>query len=138
MQAAYSGDSAFAASNSSSVAVTASTVATRLTLIASTSSSVTGAEVVLTATLNPYTAATLTTNGQAVTFYSGTTSLGTSPLSINTTSIPLGADSLTATYAGDSNFAAATSVAVPITVVTRSPLRSYPPATSPFRLRRSA
>jgi hypothetical protein len=137
VQAAYSGDSAFAASNSTSVAVTASLVATKLTLASSTSSSVTGAQVVLTATLSPYAAGTITTNGESVTFYNGSTSLGTAPLNsgvatLNTTSIPLGANTLTAAYAGDTNFAAATSVTVPITVANPQPEAVLAPGTLSF------
>jgi len=49
-------------------------------------------------------------NGENVTFYSGTTALGTGQLSggsatTTTTALPVGTDSITASYAGDANFA---------------------------------
>ena len=56
-------------------------------------------------------------NGENVTFMSGATSLGTAQLtsgvaSLTTTALPLGTDSITAVYGGDTNFAGSTSNAV--------------------------
>jgi hypothetical protein len=60
-------------------------------------------------------------NGETVTFMSGTASLGTAQLtsgaaSLTTTALPVGTDSITAIYGGDSDFAGSTSAAVSQTV----------------------
>jgi Bacterial Ig-like domain (group 3) len=60
-------------------------------------------------------------NGESVTFMTGTASLGTAELasgsaSLTTTALPVGADSITAVYAGDSDFSGSTSAAVSQTV----------------------
>lgn len=57
------------------------------------------------------------TDGENVTFLSGTTSLGTAPLksgvaALTTTSLPAGPDSITAAYGGDTSFAGSTSTAI--------------------------
>ena len=57
-----------------------------------------------------------------VQFFNGTTPLGsvllptTGPAMLNVTTLPVGADSITAQYAGDSNFGGSTSPAVTVTV----------------------
>ena len=89
-----------------------------------------GQQVVLTAVLNPFSAGTNTTNGEAVTFYSGGTSLGTASLSsgvasLNVTSLAAGTDSLTAVYAGDTNFAGSTSNAVSFVVSPTAPTITF-------------
>jgi hypothetical protein len=53
-------------------------------------------------------------NGESIIFKNGSAVLGTAPLSggsasLTTSSLPAGADTITATYGGDSNFAASTS-----------------------------
>jgi hypothetical protein len=60
-----------------------------------------------------------------VTFYNGTTVLGTSPLTsgtatLSTTALPVGANSLTAAYSGNSSYTANTSNAVPVTVIAQN------------------
>jgi len=124
LMATYTPDSASApiyatASGSNSVAVSAS--ATTLTFSANPTSSTYGQQVVLVATLSPYSAQSISTNGEPVTFYNGTSSLGTDTLSsgvatLNVTSLPLGTDSLKAVYAGNANFTASTSNTLPFTV----------------------
>lgn len=61
-----------------------------------------------------------------VTFYSGSTSVGTATLSASsggasatlaTTTLPVGTDSITGVYAGDTNFSTATSAATTVTVL---------------------
>ena len=124
VDASYSGDSIFIGSLSSTVPLTAAPVNTSLVLTASATSSILpGQSIVLTADLSPYTVGppTTTTNNELVKFYSGTTLLGSGKLSngvatITTTALPIGADSLTAVYGGDSNYNPSTSNAVTATV----------------------
>jgi len=124
VDASYSGDSIFIGSLSSTVPLTAAPVNTSLVLTASATSSILpGQSIVLTADLSPYTVGppTTTTNNELVNFYSGTTLLGSGKLSngvatITTTALPIGADSLTAMYVGDSNYNPSTSNAVTATV----------------------
>jgi hypothetical protein len=116
VQATYAGDAIFSTSTSNLVALSAQSLATALTLAINPSSSVYGQQVVLTAVLSPYSNASLTTNGEAVTFYDGPTSLGTGTLSgglatFSTTSLPVNpmSNNLKAVYGGDANFPSATS-----------------------------
>lgn len=116
--AVYGGSSTYATSTSSAVTVTitgAGTTATTTTLTTSATSVTSGASVTLTATVAP-SAATGT-----VTFLSGTTTLGSGTLAsgvatLATTSLPVGTDSVTAVYGGDTNYTTSTSSAVSITV----------------------
>jgi hypothetical protein len=60
-------------------------------------------------------------NGELVYFLNGTTQLGSAPLtsgvaSFTTTALPVGADSITVSYAGDTNFAGSTAAPVSQTV----------------------
>jgi len=96
------------------------TTATTTTLSTSNSSVSAGAGATLTATVAPA-AATGT-----VTFYAGTTTLGTGTLASGTASFTAtfttpGAESLTATYGGDATYAASTSSAISLTVTSASP-----------------
>ncbi len=124
VDASYSGDSIFIGSLSSTVPLTAAPVDTTLALTASVTSSILpGQSIVLTAVLSPYTVGppTTTTNNEFVKFFSGTTLLGSGKLSngvatITTTALPVGADSLTAVYVGDSNYNPSTSNTVTATV----------------------
>ena len=105
------GSSATSATSSATTGTTAST--TKLTASATTVEQ--SASVTLTAVVSP-TAAT-----GKVTFYDGTTSLGTSTLSsgaatFTTSFSTTGSHSLTATYAGSTTYAASTSAAVSVTV----------------------
>jgi hypothetical protein len=124
VDASYSGDSIYIGSLSSTVPLTAAPVNTTLALTASVTSSILpGQSVVLTAVLSPYTVGppTTTTNNELVKFFSGTTQLGAGKLTngvatITTTGLPVGADSLTAVYVGDSNYNPSTSNTVTATV----------------------
>ena len=85
-----------------------------------------GQSVTLTATLSPFAAASLSTNGDSVTFLNGSTSLGAGTLSagvasLTLTTLPAGVDSLTAHFPGDANFAASTSAALSFTVTKLTP-----------------
>ena len=124
LTATYSGDSTFASSTSKAVSVTVVTgpvlPASTTTLSASASTAITGQSITFTATVaGPSGNATVPTG--KVTFLNGTTSLGTGTLSsgvatLATTALPLGADLITANYAGDTNFAGSVSSAVTVTV----------------------
>jgi uncharacterized repeat protein (TIGR03803 family) len=96
-----------------------------------------GQNVMLTATVTPVTPMTPAPTG-TVAFYDGTTELGTSALTggsavWNTTTLPVGADSLTCVYSGDTYYATAKCAAVTENVqllptavtVTQSPDPAY-------------
>lgn len=93
-----------------------------------------GAAVTLTATLSPFSANGQSSNGESVTFKDGTAAVGTGVLSggvatLQTTALPAGTDSITASYTGDSTFAASTSAAITVTVVAPNFSLSLNPAT---------
>jgi sugar lactone lactonase YvrE len=124
MTAVYSGNAGFAASTSTALTevVTApAATATTTTLTASPNPLFDGQSATLTATVTP---APTGTPAGIVTFYSGTTSLGTGMLNasgvatLTLSSLVVGADSITAAYPGNSGFAASTSSAVGETVTT--------------------
>jgi hypothetical protein len=97
-----------------------SQAATSTTLSASANPSVFGQQVSFTATVAPTTSSSLTPTGN-VTFNDASTVLGTVPLSsgtaiFNTSALAAGGHSITASYAGDSNFASSTSTALSQTV----------------------
>jgi hypothetical protein len=106
---------------------TVTTVAGTTTgLAASAPASTVGASVTLTATVTGAVGSTGTPTG-AVTFYDGTTSLGTGPLAAGvatyaTTALPIGSASITAVYGGDANFSGSTSSAVTVVVSAAAPI----------------
>lgn len=118
----YPGDANFSGSQSSTISLTSSTVTTTLALTANPTSSTYGQSVVLTATLNPSTLGALTTSGETVTFKNGASTLGTGAFNslgvatLTLTTLPVGTDSLTAVYAGDTDFLASTSSTVSFVV----------------------
>lgn len=121
VNATYSGDTAYATSTSNTLNLTAGTVSTSLSLSESPNPAYLGMPVALTATLQPYNGSSITTNGEIVTFYSGSAVLGTATLMngtavLTTSGLPLGQASITASYPGDTNFAAATSSPLVFTV----------------------
>jgi hypothetical protein len=111
ISAKYSGDT----NNAGSTSPTLSQVIINATTTALTSSlnpSVVGQAVTFTATVSSTAGAP--PNGETVTFYNGSAVLGTAALSagvasLTTSSLPVGTLTMTATYAGDANFAASTS-----------------------------
>ena len=110
----YIGGGDYVASTSNPISLVAKTTPPALTLSASPANTQYGQQVALTASLNPYTVLGQGTNGEIVTFYNGGVSLGSGSLSsgsvtLNTTSLPVGANDLTAVYAGDINFLGTTS-----------------------------
>jgi hypothetical protein len=137
IKALYNGDVSFLGSGSNTIQVKSSPIAPALTVASSANSAVYGAQVVLTATLAPYSFSTLTTNGEGITFLSGGVTIGNGVLSsgvatLNTTSLPLGADSITAAYGGDANFAPVTSPATPVTVANPAPIVALNPSSLTF------
>jgi hypothetical protein len=120
LAASYAGNSTFAASESATVSVGTGPVAPTVTLTASPSTAEQGAPVTLTATL----AASGNLPTGTVTFLMGGSSLGSGTLNssgvatYSTTTLPLGGDSITASYGGDEYNTAATSAPVMITVET--------------------
>jgi hypothetical protein len=117
----YPGDGNYGPSVSNMIGLTALSTTT-LTLMANPASSTFGQQVVLTATLSPYTAQGQSSNGESITFYNGTANLGISGLAsgvatLNLTSLPAGTNSLSAIYGGDANLDPATSNTISYTVL---------------------
>jgi hypothetical protein len=122
--ASYGGDANYTAATSSAVGITVTSQSIPTVSIKSSASSLTyGASIVLTATVSGSGASP---TGK-VTFLNGTTQLGTASLSSSgiatfaTKSLPAGADSITATYAGDTNYAPLVSGAINLTVNKATP-----------------
>jgi DNA-binding beta-propeller fold protein YncE len=117
--------------------VTAATTTTALTASASTVTA--GNSVTLTATVKA--GSTAVTSG-TVTFASGSTSIGAAQLgaggvaTLATTNLPVGTDSITASFVGTANDAASSSAAVVVTVNAATPAAtaSYTLAASPSSL----
>jgi hypothetical protein len=107
--------------------LTVSSASTTTTLSAPASAT-SGSSVALTATV----ASAAGAPGGSVAFYNGATALGSGTLNasgvatVSTTTLPVGTDTVTATYAAGGNFAASTSAPVTLTV-TAAPVK--PPAT---------
>ncbi len=123
VEARYLGDTNFNSSTSTIVTLLAAHRVTTLTLSSSASTSIAGNAITLSATLNPYSLGSLTTNGETVTFYSNGVTIGSSILSsgvaaLNVASLPGGANTLTAVYPGDADFDTATSNSISHTVAT--------------------
>ena len=116
------------------------TGASTTTTLSAPGSAAYGASVTLTATVG----STAGTPGGIVTFYSGSTALGPGTLNaggvatLTTTTLPVGTDSLTASYAATGNFGASTSAASSITVtaatqtITFAPIASRAYGSAPF------
>jgi hypothetical protein len=118
---AYSGDTIYSASTGTQDFQATTSI---LTLASNVSSSVYGTPVTFLAKLSPYNAQGLSTDDELVTFTSGGATLGTAALSsgaatISINSLPVGQNTVTATYAGDDNFARTTTNLV-IAVTSRS------------------
>ena len=111
----------------------AAAVTTSTTLTASPDPAFDDQPVTLTATVSP---APTGSPAGTVSFYSGTTLLGTGTLNasgvatLTTSSLVVGSDSITAAYAGNAGFAASTSSALSLTVATSFTV-SAPPVPVP-------
>jgi Bacterial Ig-like domain (group 3)/Domain of unknown function (DUF4214) len=118
--ARYLGDGNFTASTSDAVTVTVAQAATTTTLSADPTSSVFGQSIALMAAVVVVSPGIGVPTGSVV-FFNGTTSLGTVAIQngeaiLNTPSLPVGMNSVTAQYLGDGNFTASTSDAATVTV----------------------
>ncbi len=115
-------------------------VATSTTLGVSAGSTTYGQSVTVTATVAVLAPQTGTPTDGTVTFMDGTTTLGSPTLtngtaSVTVTSLPAGLDTLTATYSGNSNFAASSTngqTATLVTVAGGGPLSTSGTSTSAF------
>jgi hypothetical protein len=102
--------------------------ASTTTTLSAPASAAYGGNVTLTATVS----STGGTPGGIVTFYSGTTSLGTGTLNgsgvatLSTTTLPVGTDTLTASYAAGGNFAGSTSPSSIIAVSATTQTITFP------------
>ncbi|MGA2352088.1 MAG: FG-GAP-like repeat-containing protein [Terracidiphilus sp.] len=112
VEASYPGDTYYGASISATTPLAAQLVTTALTLTANPTSSAYSNPVTLTATLAPVLGQGHSAGG-TVTFWNGLVSLATVPVTSATVStivstLPVGTDSLSAVYSGDTNFAGST------------------------------
>ena len=111
-------------SNTDTVTVAVTPTPTTLSLSAVSASPIAyGQQVTLAAVLSPYTAQADSSNGELVTFYNGATSLGTGALNngvatLSVSTLPVGSDSITASYPGDTYLIASSSNSVGISVST--------------------
>ena len=131
--ATYGGDSNYDASTSPAVTVTTTPATTSTTVSFSPASPVLGQDVTLMAAIAPASTGPASPTG-TVEFFDGSTLLGSGTVSndaatLTTTALSLGANTITATYEGDSNYVGSTSPAITVTVVqTGAPPR--PPSRS--------
>ena len=121
LTAEYLGVPDFSGSTSSAVSVTINPlyIATTTTLTSSANPSVFGQSVTFTATVTPASGSGTPTG--SVTFYDGSTPLGTATLSakkasLETTSLPVGAQAITAVYSGDAHYSSSTSAVLTQTI----------------------
>jgi hypothetical protein len=125
----YSGDGNFGVATSSAINLNPTILATSLAVTANPSSSTLGQPVTLSAVLSPSQYGSYESDGETVIFMNGTTSLGSAPLkggfaTLNVTSLPIGAASITAVYAGDCTLADSSSGVASVTVV-NAPLPDF-------------
>jgi len=118
--AEYPGDANFTAQTFGSVTVNVGVIGTTTTMIAAPTSTTYGSNVLLTATVVPATGTVVPTG--TVTFYSGGASIGTGTLNgagvatLTVDTLPVGTDSIYATYGGSTQNGASSSSATPTTV----------------------
>jgi autotransporter-associated beta strand protein len=136
LTAVYDGDSDFITSTSAALSLIVNRDGTTDTLTASTNPSVFGQSLTLTATVSANSPGAATPTG-TVTFEDGTTTLGTGTLNVsgqatfNTSALLIGSNSLTAVYAGDTDFTTSTSSAVSQTVNQDGTTTSLTPSVNP-------
>lgn len=118
---AISGDRVHSATFNLTVSPNPGVISTTTSLAASASSIAQNSPVTLTATVKPASGSTAPTG--TITFYVDGTAVGTASLSgglgsITTSTLPVGSNSITATYIGGGSFSASTSSAVSVVVKT--------------------
>jgi hypothetical protein len=123
ISAAYQGAPGFLASTSNPLNETVAAIATTTALATSSQQLLLGAQVTLTAAVTPASGTAMPTG--SLSFYSGSSLLGTESLSngaaiLNTSALPAGSNLLTASYVGASSFAPSNSSGV--TVAVNNPL----------------
>jgi len=98
------------------VQITVNKATTTTTIAVTTSQTVTGTTATITATVHPQIGGTPT---GTVTYYNGTTSLGSAPVGTPfiTPVLPVGTDQLSAVYSGDGNFLTSTSAKTSVTSI---------------------
>ncbi len=109
--AAYDGQAPFAASTSPAIQQVVTQATSTVILVSSLNPSTAGTSITLTANVTPASAT------GTVTFFNGTTSLGTATITggmatLTIASLPLGTASITAVYSGNTNYSGATSTAL--------------------------
>ncbi len=109
IDAIFAANAVYGVSASPTTPLTAKPLATSLNLNANPGTSTYGQQVVLKAALAPSSGQNHSTDGELITFYSGSTSIGTAALSsgvstLNLTALPIGKDTLTASFPGGTNF----------------------------------
>jgi Glycoside hydrolase family 44/Bacterial Ig-like domain (group 3) len=122
--AQYSGDANYAASTSTALTITVSgpsKTTTTTTVLASATQLTTGQKLTLSMGVAPKSGSGAPTGSVAI--LDGQTSIGSATLvasaaSFSTTTLAVGAHSITVTYSGDSDFAASTSSVITVTVTT--------------------
>jgi hypothetical protein len=139
LTAQYSGNASFLSSTSAAVSVTvnAQATATTTSLTASPNQIATGQTLTLTAAVQ---GTGSTVPAGTVSFMSGSTPLGTAPLSssgvatLTITTLAVGSYSLTAQYSGNASFLSSTSAAVPVTVSSHATITTTSLTASPNRV----
>ena len=116
--ATYGGDNTYSGSTSSALSQAVNQESTTTALACSPSTANYGQSVTCTATITPQYGGTVT---GTVTFFNGTSQIGTGTVSGDTaalaiSTLPVGSDSITATYGGDANNTGSTSSAFTETV----------------------
>lgn len=137
LTAVYLGDSTFSSTTSPLLSQVVTMASTSTTLETSPNPSTLGQSVTLTATVSPVSPSTGTPTG-TVSFYNGTILIGTAPLisgvaTLMISTLPMGANVLTAVYSGDTDYIESTSlpviqvvgVSVTTTTLTSSPNPSW-------------
>ncbi len=117
--AVYSGDSNFAGASAPSLSQVITAATTTTSIQSSGSPAAVSTPVTFTASVHP--ASGTVPNGETVTFADGATTIGTGVTAsgiatFTTSSLAVGTHSITASYAGDANFAPSKSAALPQTI----------------------
>ncbi|HEX4320524.1 MAG TPA: Ig-like domain repeat protein [Acidobacteriaceae bacterium] len=134
--ASYSGDTYNAAASASAISLNVTAQTSSLAVTASATTTTYGSAITLTATMHVTGTAP---SGSSITFMNGSATLGSSALNtsgiatltVAAPGLPVGSDSITASFAGNTDFAATTSAPLIVTVAQQTPaLTLTTPATS--------